>query len=227
MRTWVSMMYNRTRKNALTRGIPFEITPEDVRVLAHNAKNRCAVTSIPFDFTESTEQKTKPWRPSLDRKDSSKGYTVDNIRIVCTAVNLAMNVWGEEILHKIVAAMVCKQRNRPHDTYYKKPGQKYLSGVKRYRFTTKEQGENAPRFIAYFKVKGKQKHVGIFDSEIAAHDAARAAKAKYARVAKAIAKTATVLPPPILETVNLPQQNNNIQNSGRNFDSYTPHHASL
>ena len=38
---------------------------------------------------------------SLDRIDSSKGYTVENCRLVCTAVNLAMNEWGEDVLERI------------------------------------------------------------------------------------------------------------------------------
>lgn len=31
-----------------------------------------------------------------------RGYTPDNIRLVCVAVNYALNAWGEDVLHRIV-----------------------------------------------------------------------------------------------------------------------------
>jgi hypothetical protein len=43
---------------------------------------------------------------SLDRKDSSKGYTISNIRVVCWAMNAAMGTWGEEVLRDLVMRWV-------------------------------------------------------------------------------------------------------------------------
>lgn len=42
--------------------------------------------------------------PSIDRIDPSGGYTYDNIRIVCHAINCALGTWGEEILGMVTRA---------------------------------------------------------------------------------------------------------------------------
>jgi hypothetical protein len=42
--------------------------------------------------------------PSLDRIDPAKGYTYENIRIVCWAMNCAMGTWGESVLRELVTA---------------------------------------------------------------------------------------------------------------------------
>ena len=37
--------------------------------------------------------------PSIDRINATKGYTKDNVRIVCLAANVAMMQWGENVLY--------------------------------------------------------------------------------------------------------------------------------
>ena len=41
---------------------------------------------------------------SLDRRDPTKGYTIQNVRVVCWAINAAMGTWGEEVLRSLMAA---------------------------------------------------------------------------------------------------------------------------
>lgn len=40
--------------------------------------------------------------PSIDRIDNARGYTYDNIRIVCWGMNCALGTWGEDVLAKIM-----------------------------------------------------------------------------------------------------------------------------
>jgi len=50
---------------------------------------KCALTGIELTFDKSGDKNIKIWsNASIDRIDSSIGYTRDNIHIVCTAVNL-------------------------------------------------------------------------------------------------------------------------------------------
>ena len=49
-------------------------------------------------------QARRPFAPSLDRIDSSGGYTRDNTRLVCQAVNFALNAFGEDIFREVVLA---------------------------------------------------------------------------------------------------------------------------
>ena len=46
-----------------------------------------------------------PRSPSLDRIDPKKGYTPDNVRIVCWQVNLARNNYGDEALFEMCRAI--------------------------------------------------------------------------------------------------------------------------
>jgi hypothetical protein len=48
----------------------------------HEQEGKCAVTKIMM-----TNHKTSPLKLSCDRIDSSKGYTNDNIQLVCWFVN--------------------------------------------------------------------------------------------------------------------------------------------
>jgi hypothetical protein len=66
---------------------------------------RCALTGIQFDLcVVGTGQARRPFAPSLDRIDSSEGYTRDNTRLVCQAVNFALNAFGEDVFREIALA---------------------------------------------------------------------------------------------------------------------------
>jgi hypothetical protein len=66
---------------------------------------RCALTGIAFDLgVVGTGQARRPFAPSPDRIDSSGGYTRDNTRLVCQAVNFALNAFGEDIFREIALA---------------------------------------------------------------------------------------------------------------------------
>jgi hypothetical protein len=52
----------------------------------------------------------EPFRPSIDRIDSSVGYVVGNCRVVLVAVNIAMSTWGEGLFLRIARAAVERQR---------------------------------------------------------------------------------------------------------------------
>lgn len=91
----------RARNNAKgRRGIECTLTRDDAVELLTKSAWACAVTGVRFTL-EAVSGK-RPYAPSVDRIDSSKGYTVENCRIVCVAANYAMNVWGEQVLRKML-----------------------------------------------------------------------------------------------------------------------------
>lgn len=99
------IMYNMAKKNAKIRRIPFDLTQEDYKKMIAKADGHCSVTGLAFEFTARNGKK-RPWCPSLDRINSDEGYSLKNCRLVCVAVNLAMNEWGVEILNRIGAQYV-------------------------------------------------------------------------------------------------------------------------
>lgn len=68
----------------------------------------CEVTGIELtlDRNPPGERFQQPFNPSLDRIDSSKGYTPDNVRLVCVMVNLALNRFGDAAFDKMCRTYV-------------------------------------------------------------------------------------------------------------------------
>lgn len=97
---FTKLLISRARSNASgRRSIPFGLTQDDAEPLLIQSGWRCAVSRSVFRLT--TVNGKRPFAPSIDRIDSAGGYTRNNCRVVCVAVNYAMNVWGAEVLYEI------------------------------------------------------------------------------------------------------------------------------
>lgn len=105
-------LHKRCRIAAKKREINFEITKENIEQITSRANGRCELTGIIFSFDRFNDKNIRPWSPSIDRIDSEQGYTKDNIRLVCTAVNLALNQFGEDVLMKISKALIKRKLGR-------------------------------------------------------------------------------------------------------------------
>jgi hypothetical protein len=103
---YANALYLRARKSAQHRHIVFSITEEEIEEKLRGSGNKCAVTGITFSLRKEPGIRIRPWMPSLDRIDASKGYTNENCRIVCASVNLALNQFGEGMFYKIAYATV-------------------------------------------------------------------------------------------------------------------------
>ena len=73
--------------NAKRRNIPVYIDKSDIQKLYDEQGGLCAVTGLPMQFS-ALESGKNSYAVSVDRIDSSKGYYKDNIRLVCSRVNL-------------------------------------------------------------------------------------------------------------------------------------------
>lgn len=98
--------FHSTRKNAGKRTIPFNLKMGDVLSIFHAQGGRCSVSHVQFSLEKINGASRRPFAPSIDRIDSTKGYVKGNIRIVCVAVNLAMNEWGERVLEIVARGML-------------------------------------------------------------------------------------------------------------------------
>ena len=98
----ISTAYNKCKHGALARDLEFKITRKMIEDLYIQAGGKCQITGIEFSDELIGNAKSRPWAPSIDRIDSSKGYTLDNIRLVCVSVNFALGAWGDEVLKRII-----------------------------------------------------------------------------------------------------------------------------
>jgi hypothetical protein len=101
--------YRSARKGATGRGLSFDYSKEDFNAAIRECENRCTLTGIAFENSSSeTSGDRRMFIPSIDRIDSKKGYSKDNIRIVCSIANLGMNTGGEGPLIRMSLHLTAK-----------------------------------------------------------------------------------------------------------------------
>ena len=102
----MNSMWHTLKKGAEQRGLDFEISQDWLynKILL----GRCEKTGIPFvldadeheDSVTSKGQVRNPWAPSIDRIDSTKGYTEENCVIVCYVYNMAKGAFDESVVEQ-------------------------------------------------------------------------------------------------------------------------------
>ena len=95
-RAW--WLLKNARNRAKEKGFEFDLDKHWPALKARIDRLRCELTGVPLDLDA-----IRDWNsPSLDRIDCTRGYTYDNVRVVCFAMNCAMGTWGE---HKLKAVL--------------------------------------------------------------------------------------------------------------------------
>jgi hypothetical protein len=94
----IRTLFNKAKYRTKNKNLEFDITLE---WLLERYSGRCELTKIEFQFAEEGRG---PISPSLDRIDSSKGYTKDNVRIIIWSLNRALGEDGTEVYERIAKA---------------------------------------------------------------------------------------------------------------------------
>jgi hypothetical protein len=86
---FINIIYRELKYNARNRNKEFRITKDDIKELYEKQQGNCAVSGVKMTHIRNTgDGRCKnPRNISVDRIDSSKGYTKDNIQLICSAAN--------------------------------------------------------------------------------------------------------------------------------------------
>ena len=85
---------------AKKRGLEYDLSYEWIR---QKIVEGCPVTGRSFELKKG---KIRAFGPSLDRINSSKGYTKQNTRVVCLWYNLAKSNWDNSFIQKVIKETV-------------------------------------------------------------------------------------------------------------------------
>ena len=88
------------RVRCRNKGIHFELDGFAEELQRRIDTGRCELSGAAFDMSPGR----KATSPSLDRRNPDKGYTPENVRVICHALNAALGDWGEAGLAPILAA---------------------------------------------------------------------------------------------------------------------------
>ena len=84
------------QRQAERRGIPFEITREQVWNIFEKQKRRCALSGVELRFSTNIRDQRGTQTASLDRIDNTRGYISGNVQWVHKYVNIMKNVMTQE-----------------------------------------------------------------------------------------------------------------------------------
>lgn len=114
MTRWLHKLVPGSRRRAARVGRLHDLAEDYGRRLFNQQAGLCAISGLPFSLTQFPGVLVKhPFAPNLDRISSKGGYTADNVRLVCIAVNFGMGQWGEELYLTFAKAAVAYSDRLP------------------------------------------------------------------------------------------------------------------
>lgn len=103
--------WSSVKHGALKRDIEFNIDIKDAWKLYEKQERRCALSGIDIHFAPSTNKKDAKFQTaSLDRIDSSKSYTIENVQWVHKDANIMKNKFTMEYFNKFVLNFAAKSK---------------------------------------------------------------------------------------------------------------------
>lgn len=97
--------FTRFRNYAKKKNNCFQIKVEDVWEIYNKQNRTCALSGKPIDFIRQGDGRHAVYTVSIDRIDSFKGYTKDNIQLVHKDVNIMKNALNQDYFKELCKAV--------------------------------------------------------------------------------------------------------------------------
>lgn len=116
----------RIKMRAISKGLDFDLTKK--WILCRYEQGFCEQTGLPFNFNGGNGRHYKnKHAPSIDRIDSSKGYTQDNCQVVVNQYNMAKGMWSDSDVLELAIELINVahgRQNRICTIFHKTKGNK-------------------------------------------------------------------------------------------------------
>jgi len=110
-----SAIINRAERKKLS----VEITKDDIISLYYKQNGICVLSGKRMLFehnkNETNQSIVNPWNISVDRLDSSKGYSIDNIQLICTIINMTKGKLSNLKLYQYASRIIVHNFNIIND----------------------------------------------------------------------------------------------------------------
>jgi hypothetical protein len=103
-------IFTSAKKRAKEKGLEFNLDFKFLLDLYKSQDGKCKLTDIDFVLEKSKNRIGNfiPFSPSIDKINPFGGYTKNNVRFVCTIVNIALSNHGEDIFDKMCCSYMDK-----------------------------------------------------------------------------------------------------------------------
>ena len=98
------LLLKNAKDRAKRQGVPYELDLDFV--LERLRFGKCEITGLEFELSLSKKYKANPLGPSLDRIIPSKGYTKENVRMVCFGINVMHHDWSDDLMLRFAEKIV-------------------------------------------------------------------------------------------------------------------------
>lgn len=95
-------LVNAAKVRSGRKNLEYNINADVIYVMIMEQKQKCVQTGVKFTFDNKGDGSVNLKSPSLDRKDSSKGYTIENIQITCWFYNAGKGSSSDEEVWKLL-----------------------------------------------------------------------------------------------------------------------------
>ena len=110
---------NTKRENGRSEAGEFDITHDDLLELFEQQNGKCYYSYIPLNFCQLSD-----WQCSLERKNTNKGYVIDNIALICAEFQGA-NQWSNNKFDELIKLLQINHEKQIVEWQYTKQ-KKYL-----------------------------------------------------------------------------------------------------
>jgi len=101
----ITRIVSSSKRSAKKKKLDFDINTSFIINMYNEQEGRCKISNIlmTHKFSEKVGRHIKDYyKISIDRIDSNKGYTKDNVRLVCAQINMMMGTMEDKEFHNII-----------------------------------------------------------------------------------------------------------------------------